>query len=657
LSEHEPQRTATLALAQNLRRKWSDAWEGRGAAPTVSSANPVFAETLPAPGKLMMANRRSGHASTLAHGDYGAVYVSPDRKRFAAVRFAEAMGEAIFPIGRRGELEIFELQGDGAALKHRFPDMDVSAQAVAWSPGSERLLVGGQPRTGERRARLYVIDAESATVATIAPSGMTFADPEIGRASGVYPIGWIADRPAAIAARPSAGGDSPQGDRSLDYGEHAGTRRDLFVFDGARAINLTSSARGDVGEFLAPEGRDFAYVVHDGALARVSPLRPTEHLPKADAGPIVGFALEPRYPQAPNETARFASGTIERIAVNVATPHGAQVHILDVTSGKLSLVGDRGELVAMDASLRTFVTRRAQRWTSELVLKGQASRVLAAANDHLAQRSWAEPRRFSFQSGGKTLTGWMVAPPGSSPAARLPAVVVVYGGQVFGDSPPTAASGDAYLPVFSGQMLASQGYVVIYPSLPIGRGEADDIKKTLAEAAVAAVDALAQEGIVDPARVGLMGQSFGGYSTAAILAERSDRFRAAIALAGIYDWSHAYGGMSPERWLADDGRTSLPSAPRQAGLTQPFWREPQVYERASPIYSVEKIDTPLLILHGDLDGAFFDAARMYNALARAGKQPVLVRYWGEGHLALSEHAVRDQWSRINTWFGAYLKAE
>lgn len=65
------------------------------------------------------------------------------------------------------------------------------------------------------------------------------------------------------------------------------------------------------------------------------------------------------------------------------------------------------------------------------------------------------------------------------------------------------------------------------------------------------------------------------------------------------------------------------------------------------------------MLHGDLDmglTSLAGAERMYAALVRAGKQPVLVRYWGEGHVAQSAASIRDQWMRMTAWFDAYLRA-
>lgn len=80
--------------------------------------------------------------------------------------------------------------------------------------------------------------------------------------------------------------------------------------------------------------------------------------------------------------------------------------------------------------------------------------------------------------------------------------------------------------------------------------------------------------------------------------------------------------------------------------------------RNSPAFAVENINSPLLFLHGDLDlgvTGLPGAERMYSAMLRAGKTTALVRYWGQGHVAESAPAIRDQWLRITTWFDHYLK--
>jgi dipeptidyl aminopeptidase/acylaminoacyl peptidase len=160
-----------------------------------------------------------------------------------------------------------------------------------------------------------------------------------------------------------------------------------------------------------------------------------------------------------------------------------------------------------------------------------------------------------------------------------------------------------------------------------------------------------------------MGQSFGGFSTAAVLARRSDRFRAGIAMAGIYDWMFAYGMVSIDHMLSDSGDIYNPEIKMiehgQIQLQRPFWEAADAYRRNSPIFDIQNIRSPLLFLHGDLDMAttgLSGAMRMYNAMVRAGKTTALVHYWGQGHVAQSASAIRDQWSRITTWFDHYLKA-
>jgi len=123
-----------------------------------------------------------------------------------------------------------------------------------------------------------------------------------------------------------------------------------------------------------------------------------------------------------------------------------------------------------------------------------------------------------------------------------------------------------------------------------------------------------------------------------------------------------YGGMVFGHMLSDDGDIYNPEIKMiengQIQLQQPFWEASYAYRRNSPIFDVEKIDSPLLFLHGDLDLAVTGlpgAMRMYNAMVRAGKTAARVHYWGQSHVAESASAIRDQWSRITAWFGHYLK--
>jgi dipeptidyl aminopeptidase/acylaminoacyl peptidase len=149
-----------------------------------------------------------------------------------------------------------------------------------------------------------------------------------------------------------------------------------------------------------------------------------------------------------------------------------------------------------------------------------------------------------------------------------------------------------------------------------------------------------------------------------VLAKRSDRFRAGIAMAGIYDWISGYGAVSVDAMLSDSGDIYNPEIKMtengQIQLQRPFWEAVDAYRRNSPIFDIQDIRSPLLFLHGDLDMASTGlpgAMRMYNAMVRAGKTTALVHYWGQGHVAQSASAIRDQWSRVTTWFGHYLKDE
>src|SRR5690606_24818299 len=174
-------------------------------------------------------------------------------------------------------------------------------------------------------------------------------------------------------------------------------------------------------------------------------------------------------------------------------------------------------------------------------------------------------------------------------------------------------------------------------------------------------------GLIDGERVGLMGSSFGAYSTLAILAHASDRFRAAVA-------ENPVGSVNPLAWWGEQARIAglghaIPGGPveefvmagfaegGQLGLGGPPWKVPEHYLRNSPFFRAPYIKAPVMLIASDLDSSSLAASQaMYAALVREGNEAVLVHYWGESHAISSPANQRDELERITAWFTGHLKA-
>jgi dipeptidyl aminopeptidase/acylaminoacyl peptidase len=92
----------------------------------------------------------------------------------------------------------------------------------------------------------------------------------------------------------------------------------------------------------------------------------------------------------------------------------------------------------------------------------------------------------------------------------------------------------------------------------------------------------------------------------------------------------------------------------QPAMGNPPWKDFSRYIRNSPIYYVDRVKTPLLMIHADLDSiSMTQAEEFFASLYRQGKTAELVRYWGESHVIGSPSNVRDQWSRIFAWLDEY----
>lgn len=645
-----------------VSERWSATWNATAPQVSVTSASPLVPGDRKAAGTLRIARALDGAASEISSGDYTRVAVSPDGRRVATVRRGAPVSHRTYDAAT-GELQVFGLTADGARLEAAFPQFDVAWQWLEWSPDSRRLLVGGRAlAAGASPAHLLVYDTRAGSLRDAGLEGATLDFLSGLTGFGVGQVGWIAGTPLAIASRfvgVDAAPASPTG-----VGQPAGMRADLWAVTARGPRNLTSFARSPIKAFADPMGYGAAFVVADGALWRVAPDRDAQRLTPPDGVRVLDFAL-PDYSLAPARSAFSPHGAAQQsVALRVRRDGRSERVVFDLAARSFGAARSAGRLLARSRATGLDMVASERGRALSLVLEGRdGARELEHANAFLDQRAAGELVALDYAVDGANLRSWLVLPPGRGAAERVPAVAYVYGGThwVEGDVPPDSARLDHQTPFANGQLMAARGYAMLYPALPSQPGSDVDVQELIAKQTVAAVDAAAARGLIDPARVAVMGHSFGGFSTAAILARRSDRFRAGIALAGVYNYFTAYGARDLRRSLSADPSFWSGSMDYietiQIRLGAPPWTSPAAYIRNSPLFSVERMDAPLMMIQGDLDydvTSLYGAEQMYAALVRAGKKPVLLRYWGEGHTAQSVPNIRDQWQRIAAWLDAHL---
>jgi dipeptidyl aminopeptidase/acylaminoacyl peptidase len=199
-------------------------------------------------------------------------------------------------------------------------------------------------------------------------------------------------------------------------------------------------------------------------------------------------------------------------------------------------------------------------------------------------------------------------------------------------------------------LLTSRGYAVLSPDVPVESGKTGG--DGIAAAVLAGVDAAIRAGYADPDRLGIMGHSYGGYAVYSAIV-RTPRFRAAVVKSGFADWIPNYLSMSPNGSSA--WGISNAEGPRGPGGT--LWERRQQYIEDSPLFFFDRIETPVLIVHGTGDShPDTDAKMAFVALRRLGKDAALALYDGEGHVQ-REYSIpnqEDYFQRELGWFDRYL---
>jgi dipeptidyl aminopeptidase/acylaminoacyl peptidase len=217
------------------------------------------------------------------------------------------------------------------------------------------------------------------------------------------------------------------------------------------------------------------------------------------------------------------------------------------------------------------------------------------------------------------LTG-LILPPGAKLEDRIPAIVVHYPGANCAPKIGRFGGGE-FMGGLPQWILTNHGFAVILPNLVMGEKAIGKPLQTMTDRLIPQVKRIAQLGYIDMNRVGIMGQSYGGYGTVGIISH-TDLFRAAVAINGVYDLASFSYHLDPDGtnfWLTW-------AEASQGNMGMCLFDDPKRYMDNSPFYRANTIHTPLLLIHGQLDSAFEDAGKMFSALRRLNRSAELVTY-------------------------------
>jgi dipeptidyl aminopeptidase/acylaminoacyl peptidase len=301
-----------------------------------------------------------------------------------------------------------------------------------------------------------------------------------------------------------------------------------------------------------------------------------------------------------------------------------------------------GAAIARDgttsAVIRSSFTQPPEVWVGPIGAWRKASDVNAKI-----KASWSEPKSLQWKSDGFDVQGWLLAPAHVESGRRYPIVAWVHGG-------PASASLASW-PSPIGAFLAIKGFYVLYvnPRGSYGQGEAftqanvKDFGGGDLRDIVRGLDAAAAAAPVDAKRAGIWGWSYGGFMTMFAVTQ-TDRFRAAVAGAGISDWQSYYGENDIDQWMIPYFGASV-------------YDDPAPYARASAINFIKNAKTPTLVLVGERDGECPapQSFEFWHALKSLGVDTKLVVYADEGHRISKPENKRDVARRVAGWFAEHLK--
>ncbi len=276
---------------------------------------------------------------------------------------------------------------------------------------------------------------------------------------------------------------------------------------------------------------------------------------------------------------------------------------------------------------------------------------LTDANPQQKDFKWGTSELFSWKAyDGTELEGLIYKPENFDPNKKYPMITYFY--ERRSDNLNHYYSPQPSASIVNMSYLVSNGYVVFVPDVVYQEGHPGE---SAYNCIVSGVDAVKNLGYIDSEHLALQGQSWGGYQVAYLVTRTKDKFAAAMAGAPVSNMTSAYGGI---RWGSGLSR-AFQYEQTQSRIGKNLWQGLDLYLENSPLFGIPDIETPLLIMHNDSDGAvpYYQGIEMFMGMRRLNKPVWLLVYNDEAHNLRKMKNRQDLSIRMMQFFDHYLKEE
>ncbi|MFB2120265.1 prolyl oligopeptidase family serine peptidase [Parapedobacter sp. 2B3] len=275
---------------------------------------------------------------------------------------------------------------------------------------------------------------------------------------------------------------------------------------------------------------------------------------------------------------------------------------------------------------------------------------LSGINPQQQQYNWGTAELVKWTTPmGHEAEGILYKPQDFNPDKKYPIIAYFYeelSDGLYNYIPPTPTPSRLNISFF-----VSNGYLVFAPDIHYETGHPG---RSAEEYVNSGMEELQKYPWVDGDRMGIQGQSWGGYQVAHLIT-RTDRYAAAWAGAPVVNMTSAYGGI---RWQSGMNR-QFQYERTQSRIGATLWEKPELYIENSPLFHLPNVTTPVVIMHNDEDGAvpWYQGIEMFTALRRLQKPVWLLNYNGEAHNLVHRQNRKDIQRRELEFFDHFLKGK